>query len=328
MKKFLLPIMALALTFTFVGCGSDDDDPQPNNPNPTPAQAQYLYSFAQKTYSLADETTVTLNITNAKGGGSIIAEQDIKVTLNVVADKTTAEEGTDFVIPTKVVTIPKGKNKVTFTVQGLTAPANDKNTVVIEPKFNISNISAGRPATVELKLIGSYAKDMIGTWVMNALVTDKDAMEGTWGGMVTYDESFPAFDAEDEMAINETTFKPAFKSTLKNFFIGEATYEPVGSYSGIHVGLQSIDLSIFKLTGVNRYFSDEATSESNVAYIGIRNIVENNETLLDVYLLDYERHSFAPELLDFGMYMADGDYPYMAYQTGMYINFTMKKKAE
>jgi hypothetical protein len=49
--------------------------------------------------------------------------------------------------------------------------------------------------------------------------------------------------------------------------------------------------------------------------------------LLDVYLIDYEATGFAPELKDSGMYMPDMDgNPYMAYSSGMFINFLMDKK--
>ena len=337
MKKFLLPIMALALTFTFVACGSDDDDPQPNNQQQQNQGGQqggttvnYLYSFSKKSYALADETTVTLSITNAKDGSSVVANADIPVTLSVVANETTAVEGTDFEIPTKSVVIPRGKDKVTFTVKAKTSdPASDKNTIVIKPTFSGTNFNAGQYATVKIILVGSFAKELIGTWVMNELVTDKDYQNGYWGGMATYGDEFPVFNAEDELTI-DATIVPSFKSKFKNFFIGEATYEDAGSYNGIHVGMQAIELSVLKLTGVNRYFSATETSEDNVAYIGIRNITDEvtNETLLDVYLLDYESHSFALELLDFGMYASWDETPYVATSTGMFINFTMKKKAE
>lgn len=340
MKKYLLPIMALALTFTFVACGDDDDDPKPSNQQQQGGQQggattiNYLYSFAKSTYALADETTVTLSITNAKDGSSVIANEDIKVTLNVVADETTAEEGTDFEIPTKEVTIQKGKNKVDFTVKGLTAPANDKNTIVIKPSFGIKNVNAGMPDKVKIILVGSFAKELVGTWVMKEIPTDADFLNSYWGGMATFGDEFPVFNSGDELTITETTIKPAFTSNFKNFFKNEATIEPVGSYNGVRsvFTYQPIDLSIYKLTGVNRYFSATEISPSDVAYIGVRNITDEvtNETLLDVYIIDYESHSFAPEFLDPEMYMYgsfDGT-PYVANSTGLYINFIMKKKAE
>lgn len=334
MKKYLLPIMALALTFTFVACGSDDDDPQPNNQQQQNQGGQqggttvnYLYSFSKKSYALADETTVTLSITNAKDGSSVVANADIPVTLSVVANETTAVEGTDFEIPTKSVVIPRGKDKVTFTVKAKTTdPASDKNTIVIKPTFSGTYFNAGQYATAKVILIGSFAKELIGTWVMNELVTDKEYMINAWYVQPEEYATFPDFDATDEMTIG-ATIVPAFKTAFKNFFIGEATYEDAGSYT--LPGMTPIDLSVLKVTGVNRDFSATSTSADNVAYIGVRNIDDGNGgQLLDVYLIDYVPTDFAASAVSYLCYETDGTHPYYAYMSGCYINFTMKKKAE
>lgn len=326
--------MALALTFTFVACGDDDDNPAPSTQQqqqqggqPGGTTTNYLYSFAKKSYALADETTVTLSITNAKDGSSVVANEDIKVALSVVADETTAVEGTDFDIPTKEVTIPKGKDQATFTVKAKTTnPTSDKNTIVIKPTFTGSNFNAGQFATVKVILVGSFAKDMIGTWVMNELVTDKDAMVNAWYVSASEYDNFPEFDATDEMTI-DATIVPGFKSGLKNFFIGEATYEPAGSYN-LHVGMQTVELSVLKVTGVNRNFSATSTSENNVAFIGVRNFKDDNQnTILDVYLIDYVPTDFAASAVSYYCYEPD-EHGYCAYMTGCFVNFTMKKKAE
>ena len=333
MKKYLLPIMALALTFTFVACGDDDDDPAPSNQQQQQGGQQggsttvnYLYSFAKKSYALVDETTVTLSITNAKDGSSVIANEDIKVTLNVVADETTAVEGTDFEIPTKEVTIPKGKDKVEFTVKAKTTdPASDKNTIVIKPTFAIKNISAGLPDKAKIVLIGSFAKDLLGTWVMNELKTTKEDMIAMWSIPEDY-ENWPEFNANDELTI-DATIVPAFQSGIKNFFIGEATYEDAGSYT--LMGFPAVEMQILKVTGVNRDFSANSTSANNVAFIGVRNIDDGNgNVLLDVYLIDFVPTDFAQTAASFGCYDPIDDTGYCAVQSSTYVNFTMKKKAE
>ena len=172
-----------------------------------------------------------------------------------------------------------------------------------------------------------------GTWKMRKLVTDKDYMDSMWGGMATYGDAFPAFNAADELTFADGKLTPNLQSTLKNFFIGEATYEVLPGAYAIHAGVgATIDLTILKVTGVNRNFDAASTSENNVAYIGVREIDDEDadepgHMLLDVYLIDYESTSFAPELMDFGMYAPDMDgNPYMATMTGMFINFLMEKK--
>ena len=152
-----------------------------------------------------------------------------------------------------------------------------------------------------------------GTWKMRKLVTDKDYMDSMWGGMATYGDAFPAFNAADELTFADGKLTP-------------------GAYA-LHAGVgATIDLTILKVTGVNRNFDAASTSENNVAYIGVREIDDEDadepgHMLLDVYLIDYESTSFAPELMEFGMYMPDMDgNPYMAYQSGLFINFLMEKK--
>jgi hypothetical protein len=169
------------------------------------------------------------------------------------------------------------------------------------------------------------------TWTMSKLVTDKAYMDNTWGGMATYGDAFPAFNAQDQLTFENGKVIPNLQSTLKNFFTGEATYEVVPGTYGLHTGVGAVaDLTILKVTGVNRNFDAASTSESNVAYIGVRAVEDEDaeeagQMMLDVYLLDYEATSFATELKEFGMYGPDMDgNPYMAYVTGMYINFIMK----
>jgi len=172
-----------------------------------------------------------------------------------------------------------------------------------------------------------------GTWKMRKLVTDKDYMDASWGGMATYGDAYPAFNAADELTFADGKLTPNLQSTLKNFFIGEATYEVLPGTYALHAGVgATIDLTILKVTGVNRNFDAASTSENNVAYIGLRTIEDEDadeagHLLLDVYLIDYEATSFATELMEFGMYAPDMDgNPYMAYMSGMFINFQMEKK--
>lgn len=82
---------------------------------------------------------------------------------------------------------------------------------------------------------------------------------------------------------------------------------------------------LLKLNNVNRYFSATKQSEDKVAYVAVRNITdEAGETLLDVYVVDYNSKSFAyPLFEDYGMY--DTAKP-TAWMDGMFINFTLKKK--
>ena len=84
-------------------------------------------------------------------------------------------------------------------------------------------------------------------------------------------------------------------------------------------------LQLLKLENVNRYFSATEVSTDKVAYMGVKNVTdsESGETLLDVYIIDYNSKSFMPSFDEYGMY--DAEKP-TASLGGMQINFTLKKK--
>ena len=195
----------------------------------------------------------------------------------------------------------------------------------------VIDIPASQLDRIEAYDVTETGADYEGVWKMKKLVTDAAYMSETWGGSATYGDAFPAFNANDQLTIGNGKLTPALQSTLKNFFTGEATYEVMpGTYS-LHTGVGAVaELTILKVTGVNRNFDAASTSESNVAYIGLRTIEDEDADeagvmLLDVYLIDYEATSFATELKEFGMYSPDmAGNPYMAYSTGMFINFVMK----
>ena len=199
----------------------------------------------------------------------------------------------------------------------------------------VIDIPASQLDRIEAYDVTETGADYEGVWKMKKLVTDAAYMSETWGGSATYGDAFPAFNANDQLTIGNGKLTPALQSTLKNFFTGEATYEVMpGTYS-LHTGVGAVaELTILKVTGVNRNFDAASTSESNVAYIGLRTIEDEDADeagvmLLDVYLIDYEATSFATELKEFGMYSPDmAGNPYMAYSTGMFINFLMEKVGE
>lgn len=345
MKKYLFPLMALALSFSFVACSDDNEEetttPSEQTDGGEPEKASYLYTFASKVYALADATEIELSLLDAKDASpSITVDTDIPVKVSVDEEKSTAKEGVDFTLSYDEV-IKKGTKpsiKVTVTA---TPEATPGTLAVLQASFGdeVTTIGGQYP-TVKVQLIGSVVKNMQGSWVMNQLVTTKEEMEATWG--LNY-AGFPEFNEEDALTIAGTvqfdeedavtiagTIQPDLKSVFKDFFTGDAKYEYAGTYF-LHTGMfgQGADLTVLKLTGVNRFFSETEVSEDNTAYIGVRIIKDENTNadLLDIYLIDYESHAWALELVEGGWAYAapDEEHPYYAYMTGMFINFTMKK---
>lgn len=169
-----------------------------------------------------------------------------------------------------------------------------------------------------------------GTWKMKELITTAEYMTAENWGMITFGDEFPKFEAEDELTFKDGKIIPNLKSNLKNFFIGEATYEVVDPAYELHpksIAGYSVILTELKVKGVNRNFDANSKSEDDEAYIGVR-LVEDEDAdvpgiyYLEVYLFDFKATSFAPEWNEFMMYTDEK--PQAAF-SGMPVYFSMTK---
>lgn len=186
----------------------------------------------------------------------------------------------------------------------------------------------------ELDYIEAYdataeAPSFEGTWKMKKLVTTAESMTEAWYGMVTFGDAFPAFNAEDEITFKDGKLIPNLKSNLKNYFIGEATYELVDDAYSFHpVDMNIVTVQLLKVKGVNRNFDANSKSEDDEALVGIR-LVEDEDAdvpgiyFLEVYILDYQATSFAPEFSDFYIYATEKP---VAASSGAPVIFSMERK--
>ncbi len=297
------------------------------------AQTAYMFSFTESRATVEGEKTFTLQFLNNNGTATALVEDAVVTFSPVVGDRTTAVKGTDYEYTPESVTVEAGKSQVEVSVKIIGSITEANNQLRLQAKVANTagqTFSAGNNRYVTLTLSSEPAQEpsLSGTWQMNKLVTDKAAMDAAWNGMATFNEAYPAFNAEDKITFTQRTLEPALSSTLKNFFIGKAFIEDAGTYT--LKGMTPKELKVLKVTGINRNFDANSQSESNVAYVGYRIIkdADTGEELLDVYLIDYVSTSFAPELAEYGMYEKDKVYPYYAWLSGLYINFTMKRVAE
>lgn len=151
-------------------------------------------------------------------------------------------------------------------------------------------------------------------------------------GMITFGDAFPAFEAEDEITFKDGKIIPNLKSNLKNFFIGEATYEIVNEAYVLHAKSDgsTVTLTELKVKGVNRNFDANSKSENDEAFIGVR-VVEDEDAdvagkyLLEVYLIDYVPTDFAGTAVMYECYVPD-ETGCCAWMSGTYIQFTMSQK--
>lgn len=125
-------------------------------------------------------------------------------------------------------------------------------------------------------------------------------------------EGYPKFNKDDAFTIdfNSGTFTPDFKSSLKNYFVGESKFTTCGqpwrkenkNYN-ITLGFgRSFLANVIELDNVNRYFSETETSESKLAYLGLA-LDSKDPNLLHVLVVDHESRSFLKKVAEgFGGY--------------------------
>lgn len=292
------------------------------------ARDKMLYSFSQKAYVLGSEVDVVFDLLNSKTGEALVADNDINVT--VAADsKSTAVEGTNYEFVNKTAVIKKGTSSCTFKLKALTMEEG-KSTIVIAPQVSeAQGFVAGRFPMATVNMIGSYVTDLMGTWVMDSLVTDKDFMESMWYLGAAEQKGFPEFNANDTFTFagdgtDGLTLTTSLQSEWKNYFQASSPFSIDKEIVIRTTSAGKVTLQMLRLTNVNRFFSATEVSDDKEALVGVRNITTTSgETLLDVYVFDYYSKSFYPSFLDYGMY---GKEKPVASDAGVYLNFILKKK--
>lgn len=292
-------------------------------------------SFEKSSLGLTGSAEVVVSVFDGKGN-PLALENDAEFTI-AVADESTAQETTHFTLSSKTVTIPAGSKSASFTVAMVGEEAvadHDQLVLVLDPgaKFSIGNYNE-----LSVTIWDSVWGRLSGTWVMNEIITDEDNLEanGYWSslGEGIYD-GLPEYNAEDKITFNiaEGIVLPEFKSTYKNYFIGESEISKGGTYQ---IRLESVrdpeiaDVQLIKFANVNRYFHETQKSTDNEAFVGVRMITdeETNEELLDMYVIDYESKSFLNLVAyEYGFMYAETK-PTSA-DTGMFLRATFKKVTE
>lgn len=289
-------------------------------------------SFEKSSLGLTGSAEVTISVYDKQGNAKVL-ENDVTLAISV-AESSTAKEGEHFTLSTKNVTIPAGSKSATFTIAikgDLAVAEHDELTLVLDPgaKFSIGNYDE-----LEVVIWDSAWSKLDGTWVMNAITTDATYFDNEMG-YSWFDEKayvgLPEFNAEDKITFNvaDGVVTPAFKSTYKNFFIGESNISKGGSHLLRLENMsnpRTADVQIIVFENVNRYFHETDMSADKEAYVGVRIITDEatNAELLDLYVIDYESKSFI-NLVAMGYdYMYNSSKP-VADSPGMFLNATFKR---
>lgn len=289
-----------------------------------------LYSFSQKTYVLGDEIEVELDLQKVSDGSKYVATQDMSVSIEPDASST-AVEGTHYTFENKIATIATGKSSCTFKIKR-TEYEEGKTTIVLKPVLGEKDgFVGGQFPTATVDIIGSYVTDLMGEWTVYKVVNDKDYWNNWWSVSGDEVKNIPEFNANDTYTFSSDndglTLTTNLQSGYKNYFRDksafaidkELVFRPGGDY-----GLSKVTLQLLKLENVNRYFSATNVSEDKVAYVGVRNITDDNgETMLDVFIIDYEPKDFLATLVELGCY--DTTKP-TATMSSMQFEIILKKK--
>lgn len=292
-------------------------------------QDKRLYTFSQKSYIMGEQVDVTFTLTNAKDGSRYQAPNDIEISLQPQA-ASTAVEGTNYEFVNKTATIKAGDDECTFTLKRVNYEAG-KDTIVLAPVVTeAEGFVGGSYPTTTVAMISSAASDLMGEWQMSSLETDPTYFKSMWGTMIAESEynGLPELNTNDSFTFayndeGEPTLTTSLQSTFQNYFQPTSTFSLAGEYT-MHVGMfETVTMQLLSLNNVNRYFSATQKSEDTEALLGVVNNVVDGQTVLDVYLIDYEAKDFFQSFADYGLFEAQKP---MASMSGVYFHFTLKKK--
>ena len=203
--------------------------------------------------------------------------------------------------------------------------------IVLKPQVSEDEgFIEGQYPTTDVTMIEGYAYDLMGTWVMNEMLTTSQSLSDEWWGMLMESdtEGLPIFNADDTFTFESSPYSgfqltTSLSSSLKDYFSSGSEFTFDKDYD-IHVGMQKITLQLLLLKNVNRFFSSTEKSTDKEALLGVRNIVDEStgEVLLDVYIIDHNSKSFLQSVSDWAYLDTKPTAPV----SSAYINFTLKKK--
>ncbi len=257
-------------------------------------------SFGSKKAIMTETATVSINVLNEKGLDQKVNE-DTEFTV-VVNTKSTAVEGTNFKFTTgKTAKVEKGQSSAAIQLEFLGETVDEEHNVLVLDLVENPKYAMGQTISTTITLAGSTWNVFNGKWVIKELLTTAQDLIDSWGSETEETmKGFPKFNPEDTFTIDFSngTFIPEFKSSFKNYFIGESNFTTCGTpwvtKKGWNVKLgmyQQYLANVIELDNVNRYFSETETSENKLAYVGLA-IDSEDSTLLHLLVIDHETKTF------------------------------------
>ena len=269
-------------------------------------------SFSMSKSIMTDNIEVGISVFNDKGHEQKVSV-DTEFEVKVNTEKSTAVEGTHFKFTNgKSVKVEKGKSSAAVKIELIGEDADAEHNLLVLELVESQKYAFGDKISTKVEISGPTWKVFGGKWVIKEIV-DKEEDFYQNGETAETMAGYPKFNNEDSFTIdfNSGTFTPDFKSSLKNYFVGESKFTTCGQPKwrgenknyNIKFGFsRSFMANVIELDNVNRYFSETETSESKLAYLGLA-LDSEDPNLLHVLVVDHESRSFLKKVAEgFGGY--------------------------
>jgi hypothetical protein len=250
-----------------------------------------IYSFSDSNDKLAMDKSFAIELETAAGAKFSFASE-VEIPIEVVADGTTAVEGThyQFANNKKVATFAAGSSKgyVSMTFLKL---EEGKDQVTLKVSDD-AKLYAGNNPTLRIKIVGP--SDFSGTWAYEKITNEEWLLgEYTCGfpalsTIITGDEENDQFTLTGDNG--NYTFTPNFAGKLKNYFTaaGKATLSGTRTDHLQELGIwptPTMDLSVLKIENINVNMSetDKTIGTYGVGFILTRNDDEEERLWMTIY---------------------------------------------
>ena len=260
-------------------------------------------SFSMSKSIMTDNIEVGISVFNDKGHEQKVSV-DTEFEVKVNTEKSTAVEGTHFKFTNgKSVKVEKGKSSTAVKIEFIGEDADAEHNLLVLELVENPKYAFGDKISTKVEISGPTWKVFGGKWVIKEIVDKQEDFITGWDNAEETMEGYPKFNKDDAFTIdfNSGTFTPDFKSSLKNYFVGESKFTTCGQPKwygeqrdyNIKLGMSrpSFMAYVIELDNVNRYFSETETSESKLAYLGLA-LDSEDSNLLHVLVVDHEARTF------------------------------------
>lgn len=251
-------------------------------------------SFSSKKAIMTETATVSINVLNENGLDKKVNE-DTEFTVSDNTEKSTAIEGTNFKFTEgKTAKVEKGKSSTAIQIEFLGESVDEEHNVLVLDLVENPKYTMGQNIQTTITLVGSAWKFFDGKWNLSKIIDDKKSLASAWALDESAMAGFPEENKEDSFTLDFSAakFVPSFKSSLKNYFLGESNITTSSDKITVRDNTLSgkYTLDVIELDNINRYFSATETSELDKAFLGMT--ISDDHKTLTLFFIDHESHSF------------------------------------